>query len=110
MEKFGIGQAVRRLEDARLLTGTLMDDLLPRASDLPSFQIAFYEELPTKKNPLGVKGAGEAGAVVDALQEWGVRHLDMPLTPDRVWKAIREARPVLHRSSGASASGTPAVR
>ena len=67
---------------------------------LPDFRIENYEGAPTAKNPLGVKGAGEAGsggappavvnAVVDALKEYGVRHIDMPLTPLRVWRALSE--------------------
>jgi len=64
--------------------------------------IEYYEDAPTKKNLLGVKGAGEAGcvgappavvnAVCDALKEFGVKHIDMPLTPERVWRAIQDAK------------------
>ncbi len=78
-----------------------MDYCLPRAGDLPDFRIENYEGAPTAGNPLGVKGAGEAGcggappavvgAVADALAEYGVRHIDMPLTPLRVWTAIAES-------------------
>ncbi len=101
----GIGQAL--LEEivydgeGQLLTGSLMDYALPRADDLPAFRTAFFEGAPSPKNPLGVKGAGEAGccgappaivnAVVNALAEYGVRHIDMPLTPEKVWRAIRAA-------------------
>ncbi|NIN75432.1 MAG: hypothetical protein GTN45_08995, partial [Xanthomonadales bacterium] len=74
----------------------------PRADDMPPFQVAFFEGAPSAHNPLGVKGSGEAGccgslpavvnAVVNALAPLGVRHIDMPLTPERVWRAIQEAR------------------
>ena len=79
-----------------------MDYALPRADDLPAFEVDSHD-VPTRTNPLGVKGVGEAGtvgslpavvnAVHDALAPLGVRHVDMPLTPARVWGAIREARP-----------------
>ncbi len=75
-----------------------MDYCMPHAGDLPAFSVAF-EAVPCTTNPLGVKGVGEAGvtgappavvgAVVDALSEFGVRHIDMPLTPEKVWRAIR---------------------
>jgi carbon-monoxide dehydrogenase large subunit len=98
----GIGQAL--LEDCiidgasgQLLSGSLMDYCLPRADDLPSFAVQF-DEIPCATNLLGVKGVGEAGvtgalpavvnAVVDALTEYGVMHIDMPLKPERVWRAI----------------------
>ena len=80
------------------LTGSFMDYALPRATDLPSFRTA-RQETPSPDNVLGVKGAGESGtigapaalvnAVIDALAPLGVRHLDMPLTPLRVWQAIQ---------------------
>jgi len=83
-----------------LLTGSLTDYCLTRADDLPRIEFA-YNVVPCRTNPLGVKGAGEAGAigappalvnaVVDALGELGIEHLDMPLTPERLWKAIRGA-------------------
>ncbi|MGO4739069.1 xanthine dehydrogenase family protein molybdopterin-binding subunit [Bosea sp. 2KB_26] len=102
----GIGQAL--MEDIRydrdggqLLTATFMDYALPRAADLPCFELSFVE-LPTKANPLGVKGAGQAGcigapqtvihAILDALRPLGVTHIDMPATPARIWHAIRTAR------------------
>ena len=103
----GIGQALTEAivyepDSGQLLSGSLMDYCLPRARDLSAFRSAFYEEAPTALNPLGVKGAGEAGcggappaivnAVIDALQELGVRHIDMPLTPMRVWQAIQDAK------------------
>ncbi len=99
----GIGQAlaeacVYERESGQLLSGSFMDYCMPRAGDLPAFSVAF-NEIPCPTNPLGVKGVGEAGitgappavvnAVVDALAEFGVRHIDMPLTPERVWRAIR---------------------
>jgi len=87
-------------EHGQLASGTLLDYALPRAEDLPELELARTETL-TNVNPLGVKGAGETGAiaatpavanaVMDALALYGVRHLDMPLTPERVWSAIRNA-------------------
>ena len=83
----------------QLLSASFMDYCIPRAGDMPG--IAFhYNEFPSPSNPMGVKGCGESGcvggpaafvsAVLDALEPRGVRHLDMPLTPERVWRAIRE--------------------
>jgi carbon-monoxide dehydrogenase large subunit len=100
----GIGQALleRTVFDrgGQLLTGSLMDYAPPRAADLPGFELAFRPE-PATTNPLGVKGCGEAGvtaappavmaALLDALAPLGIFHLDMPATPERVWRAIREA-------------------
>jgi aerobic carbon-monoxide dehydrogenase large subunit len=87
-------------ETGQLLTGSLIDYSIARAEDLPRIEFA-YNVVPCRTNPLGVKGAGEAGAigappalvnaVVDALAELGIEHLDMPLTPERVWRAIRAA-------------------
>ena len=103
----GIGQALleHTVYDPRsgqLLSGSLMDYALPRADDLPSFDIALIER-PTAANPLGVKGSGQAGciaapqtvmaAVLDALRPAGVQSLDMPATPSRVWEALRAATP-----------------
>src|SRR5439155_169492 len=83
------------------VTGTVLDYAMPRADDLPAFEVDSFE-VPTKVNPLGAKGVGEAGtvgalaallnAVNDALAPLGIRHLDMPVTPERVWRAMREAR------------------
>lgn len=102
----GIGQALMEEirydpEGGQLLSATFMDYALPRAADLPGFELALVE-LPTKANPLGVKGAGQAGcigapqtvihAILDALRPLGVTHLDMPATPARIWHAIQEAR------------------
>jgi aerobic carbon-monoxide dehydrogenase large subunit len=85
----------------QLLAGSFMDYAMPRADDLPSFEVDSYE-VPTRVNPLGAKGVGEAGtvgalpalmnAVNDALAPLGVRHLDMPVTPERVWRAIQAAK------------------
>jgi carbon-monoxide dehydrogenase large subunit len=101
----GVGQAMLERtvfdpETGQLLTGSLTDYCLARAEDLPAIEFA-YNVVPCRTNPLGVKGAGEAGAigappalvnaVVDALAETGIEHLDMPLTPERVWAAIRAA-------------------
>ena len=84
-------------ESGQLVTGTLMDYALPRAHMLPWFELD-RTETPTPVNPLGVKGVGEAGtigatpaivsAVVDALAPFGVRHLDMPLKPETIWRII----------------------
>jgi carbon-monoxide dehydrogenase large subunit len=84
-----------------LLAGSFMDYALPRAEDLPDIEVDFVE-VPCLSNPLGVKGAGEAGAVgsppavinaiVDALTPVGVTHVDMPATPERLWAAIANAK------------------
>jgi carbon-monoxide dehydrogenase large subunit len=81
----------------QLITGSFMDYAMPRATDLSDI-VAESNPVPTKTNPLGVKGAGEAGsvgalpavanAIVDALKGLGVRHIHMPATPERVWRAI----------------------
>ena len=101
----GVGQAVMEHtvydnESGQLLSGSLMDYSLPRASDLPDIEVDLIE-VPCLSNPLGVKGAGEAGAVgsppatinaiVDALRSAGAKTIDMPATPERVWKALQEA-------------------
>jgi carbon-monoxide dehydrogenase large subunit len=88
-------------ENGQLLTGTLMDYAIPKAEFFPNFEIARTETL-SPVNPLGVKGAGETGtiastpavvnAVMDALAPLGIRHIDMPLTPERVWRAIRASQ------------------
>ncbi|WP_346072835.1 xanthine dehydrogenase family protein molybdopterin-binding subunit [Saccharopolyspora thermophila] len=80
-------------------TGTLADYTIPSAADLPSLEV-FNTQTPSPRNPLGAKGIGESAtigstpavqnAVVDALRHLGVRHIDMPATPERVWKAIQE--------------------
>jgi carbon-monoxide dehydrogenase large subunit len=88
-------------EAGQLITGSLMDYGLPRADQLPSFETD-RTVTPSPVNVLGVKGAGEAGtiaatpavanAVMDALSPFGLTHLDLPLSPQRVWKAVRAAR------------------
>ena len=102
----GLGQGLAEVltyeaSTGQLLSGSLMDYALPRADELPLFEVDSHE-VPTRVNPLGAKGVGEAGtvgalpallnAVNDALAPLGVRHLDMPVTPDRVWRAIRDAQ------------------
>jgi carbon-monoxide dehydrogenase large subunit len=100
----GIGQAL--LEHAvydpegQLLAGSFMDYALPRADGVPPIAVGFHP-VPATSNPLGVKGCGEAGvtgalpavmnAVIDALAARGVRHLDMPATPERIWRALQAA-------------------
>lgn len=102
----GIGQAVHERtaydpESGQLLSASFMDYALPRAEDLPDIEVEFLS-VPCETNPLGVKGAGEAGAVgsppalmnalVDALSGVGVTDMDMPATPETVWKAIAMAK------------------
>jgi carbon-monoxide dehydrogenase large subunit len=86
-------------ENGQLLTGEFMDYAIPRAGDIPDYVLG-STETPSPSNPLGVKGVGEAGtigstpaianAVVDALSPLGIRHLDLPFTPEKVWRAIQE--------------------
>ncbi|HWW87239.1 MAG TPA: xanthine dehydrogenase family protein molybdopterin-binding subunit [Vicinamibacterales bacterium] len=86
-------------ENGQLLTGEFMDYAIPRATDIPDYVLG-STETPSPSNPLGVKGVGEAGtigatpaianAVVDALSPLGIRHLDLPFTPERVWRAIQD--------------------
>jgi carbon-monoxide dehydrogenase large subunit len=102
----GIGQAftehlVYDAGSGQLLTGSLMDYGLPHADEVCSFELA-ENPVPTRTNPLGVKGAGEAGnvgalaaimnAVTDALAPLGIAHIDMPATPEKLWRAIRAAQ------------------
>jgi carbon-monoxide dehydrogenase large subunit len=87
--------------DGQLVTGSFMDYAMPRAHDAPMIEVA-NRPVPTKSNPLGAKGCGEAGtsgglpaianAVIDALSAYGIRHLEMPMTPSRIWQAIEEAK------------------
>jgi carbon-monoxide dehydrogenase large subunit len=100
----GVGQALGELivhdENGQMLTASFMDYQMPRAHEYPDFRLA-TREVPTKVNPLGAKGVGEAGtvgamaaamnAINDALAPLGIRHFDMPATPGRVWAAIRGA-------------------
>jgi aerobic carbon-monoxide dehydrogenase large subunit len=105
----GIGQALfeHALFDAQtgqILSGSLMDYALPRAADIPAFEGSLTPDFPSRANRLGVKGSGQAGAiaapatimnaVMNALAPLGVRHLDMPATPARIWAAIEAARSV----------------
>jgi len=86
-------------ENGQLLTGEFMDYAIPRAADIPEY-ILGSTVTPSPSNPLGIKGVGEAGtigatpavanAVIDALEPLGIRHLDLPLTPERVWRAIQQ--------------------
>jgi len=114
----GIGQALleRCVYDpasGQLLSGSFLDYAIPRADDLPSISVT-SRDVPSPTNALGVKGAGEGGtvgapgavihAILDALAPLGVGHLDMPATPERVWRAIQDARTMqpAGRSSHAS--------
>ncbi len=109
----GLGQALLEQavydSDGQLVTGSFMDYAMPRAHDAPMIAVASHP-VPTKSNPLGAKGCGEAGtsgglpsvanAVIDALSELGIRHLEMPMTPARVWQAIEDAKAQAARVSG----------
>lgn len=100
----GLGQALLEEivydEDGQLLTGSFMDYAMPTADSVPSLKIG-YTVTPSPNSPLGVKGVGESGtigstpaianAVMDALASLGIRHIDLPLTPNKVWRAIQEA-------------------
>jgi carbon-monoxide dehydrogenase large subunit len=103
----GLGQALLEHgiydnDSGQLLTGTYMDYAMPRADDLPTFQVETIKGTPCTHNPLGVKGCGEAGAIgsppaainaiCDALSAFGVKDLPMPATPQTVWNAIRAAK------------------
>jgi carbon-monoxide dehydrogenase large subunit len=101
----GIGQTLLEHvvydEQGQLLSGSYMDYAMPRALHTPNFEVLSHP-VPAKTNPLGVKGCGEAGcagsltsimnAVVDALSEYGIKHIDMPASPARVWQAIQDAK------------------
>ena len=88
-------------EDGNLLTASLADYLVPSAADLPSFTTS-TTETPSTTNPLGTKGVGEAGtiastpaiinAIVDALRPMGVTDVQMPASPQRVWRTLQEAK------------------
>lgn len=102
----GLGQALTEGviydDSGQLITSTYMDYAMPRAKHMPRVN-ALFNSVPSPFNDLGVKGAGEAGvcgapsalvsAVVDALRPYGIRHVDMPLTPERLWRAMRSAAP-----------------
>jgi carbon-monoxide dehydrogenase large subunit len=95
-------QAVYDAQSGQLLSGSLMDYCVPRADQFPPMQASFDESVPCQTNLLGVKGCGELGtigaapaavhAVLDALSEKGVLHLEMPLTPEKVWRALHDGR------------------
>lgn len=87
-------------ENGQLLSGSLMDYTFPNAQELPSFELG-HTSTPSPRNPLGAKGIGESGAtgapptvvnaVLDALRPYGINHLDMPLRPEKIWKALSES-------------------
>jgi aerobic carbon-monoxide dehydrogenase large subunit len=102
----GVGQALLEHchydpDSGQLLAASFMDYAMPRACDLP-FYATELSEVPSPTHPLGIRPAGEGGtvpalavtinAIVDALSEFGVRHIEMPATPERVWQAIKEAK------------------
>ena len=101
----GIGQSLMEEvsydESGQPITGSFMDYALPRAEDIPSMTIGDHPS-PAKTNPLGTKGCGEAGcagslvcvanAVIDALSDYGITDLNMPLTPEKIWRAIQSAK------------------
>ena len=101
----GIAQALMEEavydENGQLLTGSLMDYAIPKAHDVVQFRLD-RTVTPTPVNPMGVKGVGEAGtiaaasavvnAVIDALEPFGVKHLDMPLKPEKVWRAMQQGQ------------------
>ena len=111
----GIGNALMEEhaydENGQLLTGSFMDYAMPIARSIPDIRMV-HQETPSTLNPLGVKGAGEAGtipvpalianAVEDALRPLGIRINEHPLTPGRLWRILNAARP------GGSAAGEPA--
>jgi carbon-monoxide dehydrogenase large subunit len=88
-------------DSGQLVTGSFMDYAMPRAHDAPMIAVD-NRPVPTKTNPLGAKGCGEAGtsgglpavanAVIDALSEFGIKHLEMPMTGSRIWEAIETAK------------------
>jgi carbon-monoxide dehydrogenase large subunit len=101
----GIGQALMECvsydSSGQPITGSFMDYAMPRAQDIPMMAVGDHP-VPAKSNPLGTKGCGEAGcagslstivnAVLDALAEFGIAHIDMPLTSERIWRAIQDAK------------------
>jgi carbon-monoxide dehydrogenase large subunit len=103
----GIGQALfegcqYHEDDGQLVTGSFMDYCLPRADDVPFIDFQVLDDMPCKTNPMGIKGAGEVGAIgappavvnalLDAMSELGVDSIDMPATPGKVWNAVASAR------------------
>ncbi|MDA1325236.1 MAG: molybdopterin-dependent oxidoreductase, partial [Proteobacteria bacterium] len=101
----GLGEAMFELchydaHSGQMLSASFMDYAMPRADDMPSF-VTEISEVPSTTNPLGIRAGGEGGttpalsvlvnAIVDALSEFGVRHVEMPTTPEKIWRAIRNA-------------------
>lgn len=92
-------EAIRFDTDGQLVSGSFQDYAMPRAEDFPDL-VSKFTDVPTRSNPLGVKGAGETGAtaappaiicaILDALRPLGVEHIDMPATPARIWAAINQ--------------------
>ncbi len=115
----GIGEALQEIivydEDGQLASGTMMDYAVPRASQMPKIETG-HTVTPSPVNPLGIKGCGEAGtiasaacvvnAVCDALSPFGIRHIDKPLTPARVWAAIQAAGGGRGRERAGAGNGT----
>jgi carbon-monoxide dehydrogenase large subunit len=112
----GVGQAlweqcVTDPASGQVMTGSFMDYAMPRADMLPSFTTDLME-IPSPSNPLGVRAGGEGGttpalaavinAVVDALREYGVTHMDMPATPERIWRAIEDGKAAKAAAQGAA--------
>jgi carbon-monoxide dehydrogenase large subunit len=101
----GVGEALMERcvydRDGQLITASFMDYAMPRATDLPMFATAI-SEVPSTTHPLGLRGGGEGGitpalgvianAIVDGLLEFGVTHIELPATPERIWHAVQEAR------------------
>ena len=101
----GVGQILKEDinfdADGQLVTGSFMDYAMPRAHDLCSVEVK-ANPVPTKTNPIGAKGAGEAGcvgampavanALVDALKPYGVQHIEMPATAERVWRIVQNGK------------------
>jgi len=101
----GIGQALYETvaydQDGPLLTASYQDYCIPRASDMPAIEVTLDGSAPCRTNPLGAKGCGESGAiggppcitngVMDALAPLGITTLDTPLSPVKIWQAIRDA-------------------
>ena len=104
----GIGQALLEAaiydENGQLLSGSMMDYTMPRADNLPNISVGTEITLCTH-NPLGVKGCGEVGAIgsppaiinalVDALKDYDVRHINMPATPQKLWSIIQAGKPAM---------------
>lgn len=106
----GVGQAIMEAvvfddDNAQIISGSLLDYAMPRAADVPLFEVGMHD-VPCRTNPIGVKGAGEAGcvaappaiinAILDALRPLGVTDIQMPATAERIWRAIHKAVPTTH--------------